>query len=42
VNDDGFVDVHDLVEVILTWGPFDDCPADVNGDQQVDVPTCSK
>jgi hypothetical protein len=39
VNADGFVDVQDLVEVILHWGPCAPgaCPGDVDGGGQVDV-----
>jgi hypothetical protein len=35
-NDDGLVDVEDLVNVILAWGSSDP-DADVNGDDVVDV-----
>jgi subtilisin family serine protease len=41
VNNDGAVDVLDLVEVITSWGPCpappDPCPADADGDGQVAV-----
>jgi hypothetical protein len=40
VNGDGVVDVQDLVDVILAWGPCDppeDCYGDLNGDGVVDV-----
>jgi hypothetical protein len=37
VNQDGQVDVQDLVEVIVAWGPNPGHPADVNGDGVVDV-----
>ena len=40
-NDDGLVDVDDLVMVILGWGPCpappDPCSADVDGSGAVDV-----
>jgi hypothetical protein len=36
VTGDGSIDVEDLVEVVLNWGPCD-CPADVTGDGVVDV-----
>ncbi|MHC5003339.1 MAG: M28 family peptidase [Planctomycetota bacterium] len=38
---DGRVDVDDLVEIVLTWGPCppapESCPADLDGNGQVDV-----
>ncbi|MHC5028372.1 MAG: hypothetical protein ACYTGR_16600 [Planctomycetota bacterium] len=37
VTGDGLVDVQDMVEVILQWGPCGDCSADVNDDGLVDV-----
>jgi choice-of-anchor B domain-containing protein len=38
VNGDGFIDVEDLVMVILNWGPCPpECPADVDGDGEVGV-----
>jgi hypothetical protein len=41
INDDGVVDVDDLVAVILAWGvcpvPPPDCPADIDGSGVVDV-----
>ena len=37
VNGDGIVNIADLVEVLLNWGPCQDCPADLNGDDVVDV-----
>jgi hypothetical protein len=41
VNGDGMVDVLDLIQVILDWGPCPDppltCPADVDGNGVVDV-----
>jgi hypothetical protein len=41
VNGNGVVDVEDLVEVLLNWGPCPappaPCPADVNGDLDVNV-----
>lgn len=38
VNGDGVVDVEDLVQVILDWGPCPPpCPSDLNGDGEVDV-----
>ena len=37
VNGDSVVDVQDLVEVLLAWGPCPACAADVNGDDVVDV-----
>jgi hypothetical protein len=37
VTGDGDVDVEDLVEVILNWGPCPGCDADVTGDGDVDV-----
>jgi hypothetical protein len=38
-NDDGLINVDDLVGIILAWGacPPRSCGADVNGDQVVDV-----
>jgi hypothetical protein len=40
-NADGVVDVQDLVDVVLSWGPCsagpDSCPADTNDDGAVDV-----
>lgn len=39
VTGDGAIDVEDVVEVILTWGPCGpgDCAADVDHDDEVDV-----
>ena len=41
VTGDGFVDVADMVAVILSWGPCPDppapCPADLDQDGDVDV-----
>ncbi len=37
VNQDGQVDVLDLIELILAWGPNPGHPADINGDGVVDV-----
>jgi hypothetical protein len=41
VNDDGFVNVDDLIAVILAWGPCPpppgECPADITLDGMVDV-----
>jgi hypothetical protein len=38
VNGDGVIDVSDLVEVVLNWGPCPGgCAADVNGDGVVNV-----
>jgi choice-of-anchor B domain-containing protein len=37
VNGDGLVNVADLVEVVLSWGPCPGCPADVDGDGTVGV-----
>jgi hypothetical protein len=42
VNGDGVVDVLDLVQIILSWGPCvapcpPECPADMTGDCSVDV-----
>ncbi|MHC5028121.1 MAG: dockerin type I domain-containing protein [Planctomycetota bacterium] len=37
VTGDGVVDVSDLVEVIVNWGPCCGCAADVNADGTVDV-----
>ena len=37
ITGDGQVDVADLVETIVNWGPCSGCAADVNGDGTVDV-----
>jgi hypothetical protein len=40
INADGVVDVVDMVQLLLAWGPCEDadaCPADVNGDGIVDA-----
>ena len=37
INNDGVVDVFDLLEVIGQWGPCDGCTADINNDGVVDV-----
>ncbi len=37
VNDDGMVDVLDLLEVLSAWGPCPDCGEDITGDGVVDV-----
>jgi plastocyanin len=39
LNDDGVVDVFDLLILLASWGPCQDaeCPADFNGDMTVDV-----
>ncbi len=37
VNGDAVVDVADLLELLGTWGPCADCPADFNGNGTVDV-----
>jgi hypothetical protein len=37
VDDNGSVDVDDLVAVILGWGACNTCAADINGDLQVNV-----
>ena len=41
VDGDGLVNVTDLIEVILSWGPCPDppvdCPADIDGDGDVGV-----
>jgi outer membrane protein assembly factor BamB len=41
VNGDGAVDVADLVELLVSWGPCPEppepCPADIDGDGDVDV-----
>ena len=37
-NDDGIVNVQDLLELLNQWGQCSgDCSADFNGDQMVDV-----
>lgn len=36
-NGSGSVDVSDLVELILAWGPCEGCPQDLNGDGLVEV-----
>ena len=40
-SEDGLVDVQDMTQVILEWGPCpgppDLCPSDLNGDFVVDV-----
>lgn len=37
VNDDGVVDVNDLLSLLASWGPCADCPQDVNGDNVVNI-----
>ena len=37
VNGDGVVDVLDLLAVVGSWGPCDNCDEDINGDWVVDV-----
>jgi hypothetical protein len=37
VTGDGIVDVSDLVDVVLSWGPCPGCDADITGDEVVDV-----
>jgi hypothetical protein len=37
IDGDGHVNVSDLVQVILNWGPCPGCPADVDGSGVVDV-----
>jgi hypothetical protein len=37
INDDGVVNVDDLLLVIAAWGPCPGCDADVNGDDTVGV-----
>ncbi|HRP62889.1 MAG TPA: hypothetical protein PK400_06330 [Phycisphaerales bacterium] len=38
LNNDGVVDVQDLLILLVAWGPCgDECPADLNGDGVVDV-----
>ncbi len=37
VNDDGVVDVLDLLAVLAAWGATSDVPEDINGDGVVDV-----
>jgi hypothetical protein len=37
VTRDGFVNVEDLVAVILDWGTCSDCQTDINGDDLVNV-----
>lgn len=37
VNNDGFVNVDDLLAVIGAWGPCGACPEDIDGDGVVDV-----
>jgi hypothetical protein len=38
IDDSGEVDVLDLVELIVAWGPCGvDCPADIDGSGEVDV-----
>jgi hypothetical protein len=37
VTRDGFVDVDDLVEVIVSWGPCAGCQADIDGNGVVGV-----
>ena len=36
-NEDGMVDVDDLLMIINSWGPCPDCAADINGSNAVDV-----
>ena len=36
-NEDGVVDVNDLLLLIAAWGSCDACPEDLNGDGVVDV-----
>jgi V8-like Glu-specific endopeptidase len=37
INEDGVVDVLDLLELLSAWGPCPGCPADINEDGVVDV-----
>lgn len=37
INQDGQVDVVDLLALIAAWGPCPGCPEDVNGDGEVNV-----
>jgi hypothetical protein len=37
VNDDGVVNVLDLLAVLAAWGPCSGCPEDINGDNTVNV-----
>jgi hypothetical protein len=37
LNQDGVVDVQDLLLLFQAWGPCEDCPADLNGDGWVDA-----
>ena len=37
IDEDGDIDVNDLVQVILGWGDVGDVPGDVNGDGEVDI-----
>jgi hypothetical protein len=37
LNDDGVVDVADLVGLLAAWGPCAGCPADIDGNDTVDV-----
>ena len=38
INGDGYVDIHDLLELIAGWGPCGDpCVADLDGDGTVDI-----
>ena len=37
VNDDGVVNISDLLIIISDWGPCDGCSSDVNADGAVDV-----
>jgi len=37
IDDNGVVDVQDLLAVVVAWGPCDACAADVNGDGLVGI-----
>ena len=37
VNADGVIDVTDLVQIVLDWGPCPGCPTDIDGDGEVAV-----
>ncbi|HWB19123.1 MAG TPA: dockerin type I repeat-containing protein [Phycisphaerales bacterium] len=37
VNGDGHVNIDDLTQIILQWGPCSFCPADVNADNVVNI-----
>jgi len=37
INEDGFVDVDDLLALLGVWGPCVDCPEDIDNSGEVDV-----